>query len=236
MTGGCPRSPESREAAAPCGGGRRHASSWPPSAFCGGNAPALAQRVRQASGENAAFAFGALARCGSVRDERNRPRSCRSGPPVRHADSSTAWVSRSPKAEARAASSPLAPRPEQARVQPASPSQKAGPAARADCPAAARQAPGRPVRPSSLPATSPCWGSQAAPSAAGRRRPVQGEGEGAVRIGGGAQARPRRGRGPDITSARLHEQRRFTRAPLRGTQTAVPPPTRPCSRGPRPRP
>jgi len=81
--------------------------------------------------------------------------SCRTGSAVRHVDSSTAWVSRSPQAEARAASSPLAPRPEQASTRPASPSQKGGTAARADGPAAAGQAPGRPVRPSSLPATSP---------------------------------------------------------------------------------
>jgi len=76
--------------------------------------------------------------------------------PVRHVDSSAVWVSRSPKAEARAASSPLAPWPGHASSRPASPSQKDGTAARADGPAAAGQASGRPVRPSSLPATSPC--------------------------------------------------------------------------------
>jgi len=59
VTAGCPRWLEFPGAAAPRGGGRRHASSWPLSAFCGGNAPAPGREVRLASGGDAAFAFGA---------------------------------------------------------------------------------------------------------------------------------------------------------------------------------
>ena len=101
--GGCPWSSGSHEAAAACGCGRRHASSWPLSALCEGNALALGQGMRLGKRRGRRLRLRRVARSGSARPVRNGTRSCRVGPPVRHADSSALWVSRSPKAEARPA-------------------------------------------------------------------------------------------------------------------------------------
>jgi len=175
-----------------------------------GMPPLLGEGCGWASGEDAAFAFGAPRAAAQSDNGRNRTRSCRSGPPVRHVDSSTVWVSRSPKAEARAASSPLAPRPEQARVRPAPPSQKDGAAARADGPAAAGQAPGRPVRPSSLPATSPRGALGASPRPlAAQDRCGERPGCASVRRRPAGVTATRAGRA-DITSASLDGARQFS--------------------------
>jgi len=196
MTGGSPRwpvSPVRPPLRAAADAGTRRPGRSPRSAE---GMPSLLGRRCGRQAARTPASPSALSRAAAQQDiGRNRTRSCRSGPPVRHGDSSTAWVSRSPKAEARAASSPLAPRREQAQVRPASPSQKDGPAARADGPAAAGRAPGRPVRPSSLPATSVCWGSQAAPSAAGRERPTRGADGEACRARAGPAPLAGRGRG-----------------------------------------
>jgi len=71
VTGGCLRSEESREAATPCGGGRRHASSWPSSALCGGNVPVRSVLARQLR----PFVFGGLrlSQTGAVQVARKRP-------------------------------------------------------------------------------------------------------------------------------------------------------------------
>ena len=82
VTGGCLRSGESREAATPCGGGRRHASSCLPSAFYGGNALALEQGGRLGKRRGRRLRLRRFARCGSVRPVRNGTRSCRVGPPI----------------------------------------------------------------------------------------------------------------------------------------------------------